>query len=87
MFYLSQDLISKLIWNEYGQGVGELSKVSAKTNYTLILKAENLLKSIKFSTITLSYFSIFFRQKFNQIMYKNASINKLTKATEFHPFN
>lgn len=65
----------------------KLSEVTAKTNYTLILKAENLLKSIKFSTITLSYFSHFFSQMFNQIIYKNASINKLTKATEVHPFN
>lgn len=66
---------------------GKLSKVTAKTNYTLILKAENLLKSIKFSTIALSYFSDFFSQMFNQIIYKNASMNKLTKATELHPFS
>lgn len=58
MSYLSQDLISKIIRNEYG-GRGEMKQVTAKTNYTLILKAENLFKSIKFSTITLSYFSIF----------------------------
>lgn len=66
---------------------GKLSKVTAKTNCTLILKAENLLKSIKFSTIALSYFSHFFSQMFNQIIYKNASMNKLAKATELHPFN
>lgn len=65
----------------------KLIKVTAKTNYTLILKAENPLKSIKFSTIALCYFSHFFSHMSNQIIYKNASINKLTKATEFHPLN
>lgn len=56
-FIFFKILISKLIWNNI-----HLSKVTEKPNYTLIMKAENLLKSINFfNTVAVFYFSRFFQ--------------------------